>query len=182
MKIKKFLWTTFQFYDIIYIDDRKGVKNMESLIANFMRSDIDWFETLRQAPYNLHIIRNGKYVKFSRTQESDYNIPLVEEASDMVIDINTLRPVCWGYSDPMWDLFDVQLVWYDRGQWFFTNHNFITKGKCIINNTILNNKYNHLFLIGKDEDGTDKILSMERRDKKTGEVLKIPEETLERYF
>jgi hypothetical protein len=82
----------------------------------------------------------------------------------------------------MWDLFDVQLVWYDRGQWFFTNHNFITKGKCIINNTILNNKYNHLFLIGKDEDGTDKILSMERRDKKTGEVLKIPEETLERYF
>ena len=65
------------------------------LIIDFIKSNPDWITLLVEKPYALAIKEKDNFVLFMYNQmESDFNNPLVRECRGLIIDTETLTPVC----------------------------------------------------------------------------------------
>lgn len=65
------------------------------LIIDFIKNNSDWRQLLTEKPYALTIKEKESFVLFMYSQiDSDFNNPLVRECRGLILDIETLTPVC----------------------------------------------------------------------------------------
>lgn len=124
---------------------------MKSLICDYIRSNINWLEELAASPYFLKIKKDGKYAIFNYNQiESDFYLPIVQEARGIIIDLERIEPVCHafrkfgnygeGYVDEIdWSTARVQekidgsivRIWND-GEWHVSSNGMVDAYKAIL--------------------------------------------------
>lgn len=124
---------------------------MKSLICDYIRSNINWLEDLVSSPYFLKIKKEGKYAIFNYNQiESDFYLPIVQEARGIIVDLERIEPVCHsfrkfgnygeGYADEIdWSTARVQekvdgsiiRIWND-GEWHISSNGMIDAYKAIL--------------------------------------------------
>lgn len=64
-------------------------------LIDFIKANGDWEEKLREKPYCVSVKRKDSFAIFTYSQiDSDFYSPLVRECRGIILDMNTLTPVC----------------------------------------------------------------------------------------
>lgn len=149
-------------------------------LIEFLKAHADWEERLSRPPYCIKIKREDGYILFSYNQlESDFTDELVRECRGVILDEDTLRPVCvpfykfgnYGESyvpDLDWSSVRVQekidgsliKVWYDRGKWRVSTSGTVCADSAELIKTDLFGDsvfrtYGELFAAAKEKCGLD---------------------------
>lgn len=123
---------------------------MKMKILDFIRDNADWESLLCKKPYCLKVKKDGRYIMLSYNQiESDFYNPVVRECRGIILDEETLAPVCVpffkfgnygeGYvpeidwaSAKTQEKVDGSLikVWYHDGKWRVSTNGTIDAYKC----------------------------------------------------
>ena len=126
--------------------------NDRSELCRYLAEHSDW-ETRLWEDYGLKIKRNGAYAIFNYSHEARFDLPLVQEARGIVLDVERLEVVCWpfrkfgnyaeSYADDIdWNTARVQekvdgsiiKLWYSRRweRWVFSTNGIIDAAEAPI--------------------------------------------------
>lgn len=76
-----------------------GSKTMKLELLNFIKSNENWEELLKEKPYSLTITRDGDFIMFKYSQiSSNFNLGLVREARGIIFHEPTWKVVCWPFE------------------------------------------------------------------------------------
>lgn len=70
--------------------------NRNSYICRFINEHSDW-EVLLPEKYGVTIRKEGNLVLFKYSSDSDFSLPVVQEARGIILNVNTLEVVCWPF-------------------------------------------------------------------------------------
>ena len=68
-------------------------------LTDFIKNDFYWEQNLQEKPYCLTIKRKDGFISFNYSQiDSDFYNPLVKECRGIILEEETLKPVCYGFK------------------------------------------------------------------------------------
>ena len=114
-------------------------------LLDFISENEDWQQKIQELPYSIKLVEDENFILLKYNQlESDFTIPLVRECRGIILDKNTLKPVCipffkfanYGesYADIIdWNTAKVQekidgsliKVWNYDGEWHISTNGMI---------------------------------------------------------
>lgn len=126
-------------------------------LIDFIKANDDWEKKLREKPYCISVKRKDNFAIFTYSQiDSDFYSPLVRECRGIIIDMNTLTPVCVpfykfgnygeGYvPDIDWSTARVQekvdgsliKVWWYLGAWHISTNGTIDAKDATVDSDIV---------------------------------------------
>ena len=88
---------------------------MKLNLIEFIKNNENWENLLKESPYFIKINKLENYVIFNYDIEkgSDFSLPLVRECRGIILDINTLTPVCF----PFVKFFNIDEIYADKIDW-----------------------------------------------------------------